>query len=187
MKKVAILFICMVSLMNGYGSDLIVTKKGKKIRGTVTEISQKGNFAIRTDEGPIVVIAKKDISKIYRPDKTILDFEEGTRYILEKKHPFLPFVVLGLASGGYGISKYQDYRDNKERARKELEELDEGSDYTNLNDQSKKDLAWCVVSGLFSVGSFAMAFKPLEFKIYKGRINISATTTRQGFLVALYF
>ena len=182
MKKAICLFLLLNINSLVLAGDIIVTKQNQKYYGTVIDRNDKG-FVMRTVEGNMVVIPLNHISKIVR-NNLIYDLEEGTKYYLEKRHPFLPFIVLGVATGIYSVKKFQDYQDHHREA-EELKIDIAGPEYTNLRDQSKKDLAWCVVSGLFSVGSFFIAFKPMEVKIPIGRINVS--TTSNGFRVALHF
>jgi hypothetical protein len=79
---------------------------------------------------------------------------------------------------------YQDYRDHHKQA-EAIKLQNAGPEYTNLEDQSKNDLAWSIVSGLFSIGSFYIASRPLEVKIPVGTISVS--TTSKGFNIALNF
>ncbi len=107
-------------------------------------------------------------------------------YYLEVRRPFLPFVVLGIATGAYALGKYREYQDKKTQAEQAIDDLPgQGQDYTYLDDQSKKALAWSIVSGLFSVGSFYVALRPLEVKVPIGKINLS--TTSSGISIALHF
>jgi hypothetical protein len=152
--------------------DTIVTKQNKKYYGTVIDRNDKG-FVMRTNEGHMVVIPVDRISRIIR-NNLVYDLETQSKYYLEKRHPFLPFVVLGLASGIYSVRKYQDYKDHHAMA--EAEKMESaGPEYTNLKDQSRKDLAWCIVSGLFSAGSFYIALRPMEVKVPMGKIKVSAS------------
>ena len=57
----------------------------------------------------------------------------------------------------------------------------------NLKDQSKNDMAWCVVSGLLSLGSLYVALRPMEVKIPIARIKLSAVPTPQGITLAFHF
>lgn len=185
MKKVAciLLYLCFVSQV--FGTDIIVTKNNRKYNGRVIKITDQG-FVVRTVEGGVFILPKENISKIFRENKEVLDFEEGTRYYLEVRRPFLPFVVLGVATGVYAVNKYQEYQDKRRLADDALAGIgEEGQDYTYLNDQSKKALAWCIVSGLFSAGSFYVAIRPMEVKIPIGRIKLS--TTPGGVSLALHF
>lgn len=183
MKKAIFILLIFFFIPQVLGADLIVTKQNARYRGKVIKITDKG-FVVKTVEGTVIVLPKDQIYKIYREDKTILDFVEGTRYYIQVKRPFLPFVFLGIAAGAYAVNKFQDYQLHHRQAEDEKIQ-NAGPDYQNLNDQSKRDLAWCIVSGLFSAGSFYVAFRPMEVKVPLGRINVS--TTSNGVTVALHF
>ena len=184
MRKIVLFFMFFSFIPYLFGSDIIVTKQNKKYRGKVIKITDKG-FVIRTDEGTVIVLPKTSVTKIYR-DNMVLDLEEGQRYRIETKRPFLPFVILGVATGAYAVHEFQNYQDHARRAQDKLEELDSTDpDYTYLHDKSKKSLAYSIVSGLFCVGSFYVALKPIEVKIPLGRINLGATP--QGIQLALHF
>lgn len=170
MKKWIVFFFVLCLVPQLFGQDTIVTKKNKKFQGRVVERSPDG-FVIRTTDGNRIVIPTDNILKIVRGN-TVYDFEERVKYYLEVRRPFLPFIVLGIASGAYGIKKYQDYSDNRRKANDALAGGGIPADYQYLNDQSKRDMAWCIVSGLFSAGSFYVAFKPMEVKVPIGPINI---------------
>jgi hypothetical protein len=171
MKKVACLCLLFLFVPMAFGLDLIVLKNGQQYRGTVTKIVEKG-LMVKTLEGNVVVIPKANISKIYRDNK-VLDFVAGESYYLERKRPFLPFIVLSAATGAYSVKKFQDYQDNRKKSKAETESTGD-SNMQNFKDQSKKDLAECIVSGLFCAGSLYVAFKPIEVKIPIGKINVSA-------------
>ena len=97
MTSIIILFLT----FSLYGADVIVTKSGAKYRGKVIRIIDTG-FVVRTVEGSVHVIPKENLSKIYRGNK-VLDFEENMSYYLEIRRPFLPFIVLGIASGVFSV------------------------------------------------------------------------------------
>lgn len=182
MKKVvcSVLLLCLTSQI--LRADIILTKRGRKYNGKVIRITEKA-FVVRTVEGTVIGVPKADITKILRGNQ-VLDFEQGVRYHLEVRRPFLPFIVLSIATGAYAIKRYQDYKDHKDQAEAELLK-DAGSEYTNLNDQSKKDLAWCIISGLFSLGSLYVALRPMEVRVPMGRINLGMTS--RGVTLALHF
>lgn len=180
------LFFCFIPQV--VSADVIVMKNKKRYQGTVVRIAgeDKDKYVVKTVDGTLIVLARDDISKIIREDNSIWDFEEKMRYFLKVRRPFLPFIILGVAAGAYGVKKFQDYRDHHRMAQDVLKgEVGPGDDYTYLNDQSKKDLAWCVVSGLFSAGSFLISFKSMEVKIPIGRLNLSTTSSRVT--LALHF
>lgn len=178
MKKVACILLLLCFVPHVLGADIILTKQKRKYRGKVIKIIDKG-FVVRTVEGSIIVIPKENISKIFRGNK-VLDFEEGMSYYLEVRRPFLPFMVLSIATGAYAVKKFQDYQKERDRVRNATPE-----EMVNTSDKSKTYLAWCIVSGLFSVGSFYVAIRPMEVKIPIGRINLSATSN--GVMLALHF
>jgi len=163
-------------------ADIIVTKQNKKYNGKVIRVTEKG-FVVRTIEGSVIVLPKNYVSKIFRGNK-VLDLEKKISYYVEVRRPYLPFAVLGIATGVYAIQKYQDYRDHKEKADQALKEAD-ATDHQYLADKSKKDLSWCIISGLFSVGSFYVALRPMEVKVPIGRINLSARSNK--ITLALHF
>jgi len=182
MKKMVYAILLIAFVPNSFALDLIILKNGQQYRGQVTKIVEKG-FVIKTNEGNVVVIPKTNISKIFRDNK-VLDFEAGESYYLEKKRPFLPFIVLSVATGAYAVNKYKDYQDNSKKSKKET--VDTGqSDLQNFKDQSKKDLAWSIGSGLFCLGSLYVAFKPIEVKVPIGKINLSALPN--GVMLSLQF
>jgi len=168
--------LCLIP--HAFAADTIVTKKNRKYHGKVIKIIDKG-FVVRTVEGSIIVIPKENISKIFRGNK-VLDLEEGMSYYLEVRRPFLPFIVLSIATGAYAVKKFQDYQNERERVKNSTL-----GDLVDTSDKSKTHLAWCIASGLFSLGSFYVAIRPMEVKVPIGRINVS--TTSNGITVALHF
>lgn len=150
-----------------YAADIIVTKSGTKYRGKVIKIIEKG-FVVRTVEGSVHVIPKTNLSRIYRGNK-VLDFEENMSYYLEIRRPFLPFIVLGIASGIYSIKNFQDYRKHRDQYDKIQDESK--SEYLK---KSNKELAFGIVSGLFAFGSVYIALRPMEVKVPIGRISLNA-------------
>lgn len=170
MKKWFIVILVLFVGAQVFGQDTIVTLKKKKYQGRVVERTPDG-LVMRTIDGNRLVIPTDNIAKIIRGN-TVYDFEERVKYYMEVRRPFLPFIVLGVAAGAYGIKKYQDYSNNRQKRQDALAGGGIPQDYQYLDDQSKRDLAWCIVSGLFSVGSFYVAFKPMEVKVPIGPINI---------------
>lgn len=179
MKRLVSIILLLCFVPQVFCADVIVTKKNRKYHGTVVAKNEKG-FVIKTVEGSFVVVPEDHVSKIIRGN-LVYDLEEKMKYHLEVRRPFLPFLVLGLATAAYSVKKYQDYRTHRDQA----EEEKIGPEYTNLSDQSKKDLAWCIVSGLFSAGSVYVALRPMEVKVPIGRISLSSTST--GVTLALHF
>jgi len=176
MRKVVIsILLCLFFVPQLFSADTIVTKKNRKYYGKVIKIIERG-FVVRTVDGNVIVIPQDHISKIFRDNK-VLDFEKKMSYYREVRHPFLPFMVLSVATGVYSVKRFQDYKEHHRQA--EDEKLkNAGPDYTNLNDQSKRDLAWSVVSALFSAGSFFVALRPMEVRVPIGRINLSMMPNR---------
>lgn len=166
--------LLMVSLCSQvWASDTIVTKKNLKHIGTVVERNATG-YVLRTPDGSLVVVPLQDIAKIIRNNQ-VFDFEKKMGYYLEKRRPFLPFIVLGVAAGAWSVKKYQDYSLEKDRvAEREAQGLDD------LTDKSTTHLAWCIASGLLSAGSFYISFKPMEVMIPIGPINIGLAPNRIG-------
>jgi hypothetical protein len=181
MRKIICCFLILGFAGWVLAEDTIVTKTNRKYRGTVIDRNDKG-FVMRTVEGHMVVIPTDRISQIKR-NNLVYDLETKTKYYLEKRHPFLPFIVLSVAAGVYSIHKYQDYVKHRDDA--EIAKQEAGGNYTYLEDQSKKDLAWCIVSGLFSAGSFYIALRPMEVKVPMGKIRVSASAS--GIQIALHF
>lgn len=178
MRKWITMINLLVMVVPLIGADLIVTKTGSKYQGKVIKIIEKG-FVVRTVEGTVHVIPKSNLSKIYRGNK-VLDFEENMSYYLEVRRPFLPFIVLGLATGAFSVKNFQDYR--KHRDQYDQIQDESKSDYLK---KSNKELAYGIVSGLFSVGSFYIALRPMEVKVPIGRISLQ--TLDQGIQLSLHF
>jgi hypothetical protein len=184
MKRVVyiLLFFCLLS--HAIAADVIVTKQNKKYHGTVIKITDNG-FVIRTVDGAIFVLPKNQISKIIR-NRDILDFDDMTRYYVEIRRPYLPFIVLGGATAAFAVKKYQDYKKERDRINEARESNQVPDDeIKDMTDASKRHLAWCIVSGLFSAGSFYIAFRPMEVKVPMGRINLSMAPN--GVMLSMQF
>ena len=180
MKRMICIFFCILLVGQTLADDIIVTKRGRKYHGKVIRITEKG-FVVRTVEGSVIVLPKVNISKIYRENK-VLDFEEGMSYYLEIRRPFLPFVVLGIASGAYAVNRFNAYKDEKDRIK--LGDAAQ-SGVKDTDDKSSTYLAWSIVSGLFSIGSFYVAIRPMEVKVPIGRLKLSMTS--KNVTLALHF
>ena len=180
MKRAICIVLLLFLAVEVMGADIIVTKKNHRYEGQVLKTTT-GGLVVRTVEGSVVVIPVKDISKIYRGNK-IIDFEERMSYYLEVRRPFLPFIVLSIATGYYAVEKYNSYRDYKRLTDANTPE----EDMQNL-DASKNDMAWSVVSGLLSLGSLYVALRPMEVKIPIARIKMSATPTPKGVTLSFHF
>jgi hypothetical protein len=178
MRKISVLIVFLWFVPLVFGTDLIILKNGHEYKGQVTKIVDN-KFVVKTLEGNVIGIPKANVAKIIRDNK-VLDFVAGESYYLETKRPFLPFIVLGVATGAYSVKKFQDYQDHRKESNDETL-----PGYQNMKDQSKKDLAECIVSGLFCAGSVYVAFKPIEVKIPIGKLNISAVPN--GVMLALHF
>ena len=122
MKKVILIFLLLCAVSQLIGSDTIVTKQNKKYHGKVIKITEKG-FVIRTLDGTVIVLPKTSVEKIYR-DNLVLDLVSGERYRLETKRPFLPFLVLGMATGIYAVHEFQNYQDHARRAKDKSSDVD---------------------------------------------------------------
>jgi len=182
MRKWICIFLILCLMIPSLSADIIITKQNKKYHGKVIRVTEKG-FVVRTTDGSVIVLPKNHVSKIFRGNK-VLDLEKKMSYYVEIRRPYLPFAVLGIATGVYAVKKFQDYKDHKEQADR-IKKKEGASDHQYLADESKKDLAWCIVSGLFSVGSFYVALRPMEVKVPIGRINLSARSGR--ITLALHF
>ncbi|HEX9935219.1 MAG TPA: hypothetical protein VGB38_08490 [bacterium] len=180
MNRIAFFFLVLLFAPIAFGADLIILKNGQEYRGQVTKIVDNKTFVIKTTEGNVIGIPKANIAKIIRDNK-VLDFIAGESYYLEKKRPFLPFIVLSAATGAYSVKKFQDSQEH----RKQANDAKLGEDVQNMKDQSNKDIAEGVVSGLFCLGSLYVAFKPIEVKVPIGRLSIS--TVPNGVMLSLKF
>lgn len=178
MKKWITILLVLALAGQAIAADVILTKQGRRYHGKVIRVTEKG-FVVRTVEGSVIVIPKQNVTKIYRDNK-VLDFEEGMSYYLEVRRPFLPFVALSVVSGIYGVGKINDYNEKQKQA--DQLEAEARADYLK---KSKQDLAMGIVAGLFSVGSFIIAIRPMEVRVPIGRINLSAT--QKGVTLALHF
>lgn len=169
MKRFFILILILFFAVQLFAVDVIETKNNQKYYGKVTGRKANG-FVIRTKDGSVVVVPVSNILHISQ-GKTVYDFETGMKYHVETNRPFLPLAVLGLASGYYSVKKFQDYSEhNKEKKEKETDA--NGATYSGV--QPSNDMAWGIVSGLLSVGSFYVAMRPMEVKVPLGKIKLSA-------------
>jgi hypothetical protein len=170
MKKIlaSVIILCMCGTL--FSADLIVTKDKREYRGKILKVMNQ-KFAIRLTDGSLIALPQDQIAKIYRGND-LLDFEEGMRYRIQKKYPYIPFSVLGIVSGAYAVDRFQEYGRRKDRYAKEKEEA--GDDVQSLHDNSGSALAAGVVSTVLAAGSFYVAFRPLEVKVPIGKIKLSA-------------
>jgi len=183
MRKVVVVILLFCLIPQLLRADIIVTKDKNRYSGKVVKILPK-DFAVKLDDGTVIIIPKNKVSQIIR-NNIILDLDQGIRYFVEVRRPFLPFLILGTATGIYAFKKFKDYKDNKEQADQLAEQAGMEEGYQNLNDQSKRDLAYGIVSAIFSVGSYYIALKPMEVRVPMGKINLSANP--RGVSLALHF
>ena len=164
-------------------ADIIVTRDKTRYSGKVIKIL-KNDFAVKLDDGTVIILKKSSVKEIIR-NNMVLDLDDQMRYMVEKKRPFLPFLILSAATGIYAGRKFKDYSDHKKEADAIAADAGMGGEYQNLSDQSKRDMAIGIVSAMFSVGSFYIAVKPVEMRTPMGRINFGATS--RGVSLALRF
>lgn len=166
MKKILVLILILTFSGTLFSADLIVTKDKRAYRGQVVKVVNQ-KYAIRLTDGSLIALHQDQISKIYRGNN-LLDFDEGMRYVIQKKYPYMPFGVLSIASGAYSVNRYQEYKRRKDRFKSE----DTGEQ--NLQDNSGNALAECVIFGVVAAGALYVAFRPMEVKVPIGKINLSA-------------
>jgi len=181
MKKLLLIGVFLVMAAHCFGQDIIITKQNKKYKGEVVKLTDKG-FILRLLDGTIIVVPKSDISQIHR-GKMIIDLEKKMRYYKEVHHPFLPLLVLGISSGAYSIKKFGDYQDERERVNNETPDIVE----KNTSDRSFEHLALCIGSGLLSLGSIYIAFRPMEVTIPIGPIKMSANYSYKSVMLSFHF
>lgn len=169
-RLILILFLVFVS--ETFGADLIITKENRKFKGKVVKVAD-GKFIVRTTSGSTLAIPRSHVAKIYRGNR-LLDFEEGMSYLVEKRHPYLPFIVLSVASGAYSVNRYQEYKRRKDAYNEYRDSPDYDPELQNVSDDSGKALAESIIFGLFSAGSFYFAVKPMEVRVPIGKIQVSA-------------
>ncbi len=178
MKNVCTIFLFFIFISNIWGKDTIITKQNNKYEGTVVNRTEKG-FELRRYDGSTIVIPLENIFQIIR-NNIVYDLNEGLKYQVDVRHPFLPFAVLGVVTGAYAVKSFRDYQNERERIKNSTP-----ADLQNMDDKSKTFLAYSLVSALFSAGSFYIAFKPMEFRTPMGPISLSATST--GVSIAMHF
>ena len=183
MRRVAVVILMLCMIPQLLKADIIVTKDNNRYTGKVVKILPK-DFAVKLNDGTVIIIPKNKVSQIIR-NNIVLDLDQGIRYFVEKRRPFLPFLILGTATGIYSFKKFKDYKDHKKQADDLAAQAGMQEGYQNLNDQSKRDLAYGIVSAIFSVGSYYISLKPMEVKVPMGKINLSASP--RGINLALHF
>jgi hypothetical protein len=172
MKRFVFTLLLLVFMSQGFGADLIITKENRKFKGQVVKVADE-KFYVRTTDGTNLAIPRSHVARIYRGNK-LLDFEEGMTYLVEKKHPYLPFIVLSVASGAYSVNRYQEYNRRKDAYNEYKNSPDYDSELQDVTDNSGKALAESIIFGLFSAGSFYFAVKPMEIRIPVGKIQLGA-------------
>lgn len=182
MKKIVMIILCLMLLPNLVHSDVIITKQNQKYNGKVVKITEKG-FVVQLIEGSAIVLPKDNVSMIYRGNE-LLDLRNGMRYRVMTNRPYLPFAILGAASGGYAIKRFNDYQKVRKAATEEVSQQGLDPNTQNTKDE-KKILAESILWGIVSIGSFYIALKPVEVKVPIGRINLSMGVNRIQF--ALHF
>jgi len=186
MKRPMLILFLFLMLVHALHADVIVTKENRKFKGTIAKVAD-GKFILRTNSGRVLAIPRSHVARIYRGNK-LVDFEEGMSYLVEKRHPYLPFIVLSVASGAYSVNRYQEYKRRKDSYNKTLSEAQAAGaedDLQNISDNSGKALAESVIFGLFSAGSLYFAIKPLEVRVPIGKISMG--TTPGGVRLSLNF
>ncbi|MCK5149052.1 hypothetical protein KAR48_20015 [bacterium] len=163
------LFILLTCLFvsQAMGQDIITKKDGLVIRGRVVKRANKA-IAIRTTEGILTVVKQADVSSIQR-GKMLYDLETQIRYRIEKRRPYLPFLILTGAGAAYAVKQFDEYKKNKKEADAEIRV----DDIQNLNDKSKRNLATSIVSGIISIGTAYIALRPIEVKTPLGPFKMS--------------
>jgi len=179
-------FLLLIIVTNTFALDILETRKGTKYRGKIVKVqnTKKGKaFVMKTEQGSTIAIFQKNIARIYR-DNQVINLITGERYYMQVRRPFLPFAVLGIASGAYAVNRFQEYNRIHKEAEKELEEAGEGDGTINTSDQ-KNAMAAGIVSSIVSVGSLYIAIRPMEIKVPIGKIKVSGTLN--GVNLAFYF
>ena len=172
--------ICMATVVSG--QDIIKTKSNQKYVGKIVKVSKKNrSFVIKTDMGNMVAVKFSDVLTVQRGNK-IIDLQAGESYYLEVRRPYLPFSILGVASGVYSVSQFQEYQKRKDK----FNTATEGGEQ-NLKDDSGEALALGIVSGLVSLGSFYVAIQPLEVKVPIGKVRVSGSPMGNGVMLSLQF
>jgi len=147
-------------------SDLFLTRNSGRVRGRVVQ-RQGSRFVIRTDDGRTIGLDINDILEIRRND-IILDFQTKMRYRIETQRPLMPLAILGVAAGAFAVKSYNDYTKEKDRINNNpFPDID-------MSDKSGTYMAYTIVSGLVSAGSFYFAFRPVQTRVPIGQLKLSA-------------
>ncbi|MBN1895919.1 hypothetical protein JW906_15640 [bacterium] len=170
MKRVLLVLLLFIA-QSLFATDIIETRQNQEYKGKILKRADKG-LVIRTVEGSAMVIPLENIARIWRGNK-LLDFTTGQSYFVEKKHPYLPFSILGIACAAYSVNRFQEYSRIQKRADQESQQAGVTPGTQNTH-SSSTPLAAGIVSGLLSAGSFYVALRPLEVRVPTGKISISA-------------
>lgn len=181
MKKIVCISLLFIMASYTLAADVIITKQNKKYEGKVVKTTTK-SLIVELVNGTIIVVPKDDIAEVRR-GKYIFDFEKKMRYYMEVHHPFIPLMVLAIASGAYSVKKFGEYKDERERIKNETPDQVE----KNTSDRSSEFLALGVVSVLLCAGSFYISLKPMEVKVPIGRIKISAAISGNRVMLSFNF
>jgi len=167
MKRILFILISCLFFSQAMAQYNITKKDGVVIQGRVVKRS-KDAYAVRTVAGNLVVVQIRDIARI-QSGKTLFDLETQIRYRVEKRRPFLPFLLLSGAAAFYSAHQIEEYRKNK----KEADDAIFDEDIIYLNDKSKRNMAFSIISGFVSVGTAYIALRPIEVKTPIGPIKLS--------------
>ena len=185
MRKLIILIILCVA-PRIFSLDILETRKGMKYSGKIVKVqdTKEGRaFVMKTTQGSTVALLQKHIARIRRGNE-IIDLLTGERYYQEIRRPYLPFAVLGIASGVYAVNRFQEYNRLHDKAEQESELAGVDPETINTNDQ-KNAMAAGIVSSIISVGSFIVAIRPMEIRVPIGKVKVSGVSN--GIQVALHF
>lgn len=187
MKNRWLIFILLLLMASRiFALDILETRKGAKYRGKIVKVqnTKEGKaFVMKTEQGSTIAIFQKNVARIYRGNQ-VIDLVTGERYYLQVRRPYLPFAVLGIASGAYAVNRFQEYNRLHDKAEKERREAGVDDDTINTKDQ-KNAMAAGIVSSIVCVGSIYIAIRPMEIKVPIGKVKVSGTLN--GVNVALHF
>ena len=184
MKKCIATILLISFITQPVMADVIITNQNRKFEGEVLK-RVKSKLVVRTKEGSAVMIPVEHVSKIYRGNK-VIDFQTKESYYIEKRRPFLPFMVLGAVSAAYSVNRFQEYNRLHSAANVELNQLGANPGEKTSNDTTKP-MALGIVAGLFSAGCFYIAMRPMELKVPIGKLKVGMNAQGQGVQLALNF
>jgi hypothetical protein len=183
-KFIILILFCAVPRL--FSLDILETRKGIKYSGKIVKVqdTKEGRaFVMKTNQGSTVALLQKQIARIYRNNE-IIDLITGERYYQEIRRPYLPFAVLGIASGVYAVNRFQEYNRLHDKAQQESNLAGVDAETINTNDQ-KNAMAAGIVSTIISVGSFIVAVRPMEIRVPIGKVKVSSTSN--GIQLSLHF